>query len=140
MPTEKQIYFALLRYNKAILCVPIDDVLQEIRIVLFSEHDEIFRKASKAVYDLLHEYGLRKKGTRETPCEIEGVFSEQEDIIPLLEKMNEILDYYENHTVRETASRFGFKYNHEVQHAFNRYFPKNCGWGGKRKRGARCLG
>lgn len=64
----------------------------------------------------------------------ENIFATPEvEISQTLKNLRKILDYYEEHTVKETAEKFGFKYTKKVQHAFNRYFPKHCGWGGKRR-------
>lgn len=142
MNFEHYIYRKIAIYNQAVYLVPRDDVLQEIRIVIFSHDDikTIFRESAKAVYRLLRDYGFRKKrkvcfvsfDDNMNMSESEKETQDMQDEYRLC-LLQSILSYYATHTVRETASRFGFKYNQTIQSAFNRYAPKGLGWGGRRR-------
>ena len=121
-----------------------DDLLQEIRIVLYciapnQSFREQLRLAHNQIERLMKEYGWKKKKMKEIP--FSACFTYQLPAVSIIKEkdnnsefLEDFLSYYETHTARETCEHFGIEFTPKIQKLLHRCFHKHTGWGGNRRR------
>lgn len=147
---EFKIYYTVRKYfecDPRFRSIPLEDLLQEIRLAMLESTDtkqyphklsckysvKVLRRARHNIRCLLRQMKNSGAGIicSYTHADIEQFHAQEaQEASPLA---NEILDYYEAHTVKETCAQFNIPNQKAARRAFNRYFPKNCGHGGRRQ-------
>lgn len=125
------IYRRICAYNPLAAILPADDVKQEIRIAVWQEKaGEEMRAAARNITRLARELGYSRKRGKDNfqPFyEPGGMDEEQTALLTYIESL------YENHTCKEVCTILQVPYTKQRQKLFHNAFPKNAGWGGKRK-------
>jgi len=125
--------------------IPFDDIAQTIRYEICNgaqNQQELWRNAHSALRQLLNDfgYGYTGKNRKEYELhynddgELEEVDQSNEDQLSEQDRklIESIISMYEQQSVPVVCEKYGIEYNSTVTSAFNRYFPKNIGHGGKR--------
>ncbi len=125
----------LIKYDNRILLIPIEDVLQEIRIAIITvEYANVYKESSKNVQRLLSEYGYsRKKGKDNFEPYYEDNESLPEELYQVIDKIKYLyLD--KGLSAKQIAIIFDIPYSNKLQKALFNLFPKGLGWGGNRRK------
>ena len=146
--TEGIILYALKRFDSNLRYymrkIPLDDILQTIRYEMLNgaqNHQELYRNSHAALRQLLNDfgYGYTGKNRKEYGLrynddgEIEEIADDGDHLDSYDRQLiDEILAIYEQRSTRAVCEKYGIQYNSTIASAFNRYFPKNMGHGGKR--------
>ena len=120
-----KIYKDLCFYNPLFNILDKEDMKQEIRFaIITAEQDFIYKVAARLCYNLATDYGFsRKKGKDNfTAFYQQPEFTETE-----LQLLSDIEKYYqiEDHTGKETAEKFNFKYDNKTAKLLAACYPKN---------------
>lgn len=139
---ELQIYYTIKKYEPNLQFVK-DDALQEIRLAmqLSKNISDVFSLARSYTDRLMRMYRIKRDGNCRYSKELDFIYNDKGELNYSAEiyeteaqnKLKDILDYYENHTARETCDFFGIEYTQNLNKLLNLCAPKNLGHGGKRK-------
>ena len=128
----RQLLFTISRYNPAVLFVPLDDAMQEVRIALYQSPENPFKAAQANLNALLAQYGFsRKKGKDKFAAFYNSPsFSEaEEDLLDQIENMYR----RQGLTAHQIAEALGIPFNQSFAKLLHQAYPKGLGWGGARR-------
>lgn len=120
------IYNKITSFNPLVKHLCKDDVLQEIRIAIFTS-TQSFKEAGININRLAKEYGFSRKKGKDNFHKFYQYYEPENDFIKYIESI------YIDHTCREVCTILQIDYNKRIQKLFHQVFPKNAGWGGRRK-------
>lgn len=125
------IYKRIIAVNPLAALLPADDVKQEIRIAIWQEQaGKEIRGAAKNITRLAKELGYSRKKGKDNFQPFYEQSSMDEEQTSLLHYVEEL---YSEHTCKEVCAILQVPYSKRLQKLFHNAFPKNAGWGGKRK-------
>lgn len=128
----RQLLFQIAKHNPAVLFVPMEDALQEIRLALWQQPERPFRAAQANLNALLSDYGYsRKKGKDK----FDGFYTDNALSEPEEALLDQIEELYRHQglTARQIADALGVSFNQSFAKLLHRAYPKGMGWGGARR-------